>query len=63
MIKAELLKPLDGHPEGTVREFDKPDFDRLVAYGAVRKAAAPPKAARPAENKNAPPAANKSTAE
>lgn len=63
MIKAELLKPLDGDPEGTIREFDKPDFDRLVAYGAVRKAAAPPKAAKPAENKNAPPVANKSTAE
>lgn len=63
MIKAELLKPLDGHPEGTIREFDKPDFDRLVAYGAVRRAGVPPKAAKAAENKNAPPAANKSAAE
>jgi hypothetical protein len=38
MIKAILTKPLDGMPEGTPREFDKVDFDRLLALGAVRKA-------------------------
>lgn len=35
MIKAILLKPLDGDPEGSVREFDRADFDRLVAMGAI----------------------------
>ena len=38
MIKAELLKPLDGDAEGTIREFDQTDFDSLVALGAVRAA-------------------------
>ncbi|WP_426229298.1 hypothetical protein [Pararhizobium sp. DWP3-4] len=38
MIKAELLKPLDGDAEGTIREFDQTDFDTLVALGAIRKA-------------------------
>lgn len=36
MIKAVLIKPLDGLPEGTEREFDKPDFERLVGMNAVR---------------------------
>ncbi|KQP36688.1 hypothetical protein [Methylobacterium sp. Leaf100] len=35
MIKAILLKPLDGDPEGSVREFDRADFDRLEAMGAI----------------------------
>lgn len=39
MIKAILLKPLDGHPEGSEREFDERDFDALEAMGAVRRAA------------------------
>lgn len=38
MIKAVLLKPLDGFPEGSEREFDKADFDALKALGAVRAA-------------------------
>lgn len=36
MVKAILLKPLDGDPEGSEREFDKVDFDRLEAMHAVR---------------------------
>lgn len=36
MIKATLLKPLDGSPEGSEREFEKTDFDTLKAMGAVR---------------------------
>lgn len=39
MIKAKLLKPLDGDAEGTIREFDKADFETLLAMGAVREAA------------------------
>lgn len=39
MIKATLLKPLDGSPEGSEREFEKTDFDTLKAMGAVRAAA------------------------
>lgn len=63
MIKAILTKPLDGDPEGTPREFDKVDFDRLVALGAVRKAdAADRKAIPPVANKKAPVVANKSSA-
>lgn len=38
MIKAILLKPLDGDPVGTEREFDKLDFARLEAMHAVRAA-------------------------
>lgn len=63
-VKAILTKPLDGQPEGTPREFDKLDFDRLQAMGAVRaaddsKAAPAPlnKAAPAFENKGAPVAA------
>lgn len=61
MIKAKLLKPLDGHPEGAEREFSQGDFDRLerrkavVAVGGI----ADSKAAPPVMNKKAPAAANK----
>ncbi|MBP0438427.1 hypothetical protein [Tianweitania sediminis] len=37
-VKAILTKPLDGQPEGTAREFDRVDFDRLEAMNAVREA-------------------------
>jgi hypothetical protein len=57
-IKAVLTKPLDGQPEGTEREFDKVDFDRLKAMGAVRAAGAV-KAAPAPLNKKAPPVENK----
>lgn len=40
MIKAILLKPLDGDPIGSPREFDKLDFARLEAMHAVRAAPA-----------------------
>lgn len=46
-VNAILLKPLDGMPEGSEREFDKPDFERLKDMGAVKEA----KPAAPAENK------------
>ncbi len=60
MVKAILLKPLDGQSEGTEREFDKADFDRLEAMGAVRRATGgAEKAAAPVANKAAPPVANK----
>lgn len=55
MIRAILTKPLDGQPEGTEREFDKADFDRLKALGAVRGV----KAAPEVQNKMAPEPANK----
>lgn len=60
MIKAILLKPLDGDPEGTTREFTKADFDRLNAKGAVR-AADKAKAAPPVANKMASVVKNKGT--
>ncbi|MDR6757833.1 hypothetical protein J2Y48_003130 [Mycoplana sp. BE70] len=41
MVKAVLLKPLDGQPEGTEREFSKADFDRLKALNAVGAAGTP----------------------
>jgi hypothetical protein len=41
MIKAILIKPLDGEPEGSEREFSKSDFDHLVSLGAVKAAEAP----------------------
>ncbi|MCC0806512.1 hypothetical protein FPV16_09820 [Methylobacterium sp. W2] len=60
MIKAILLKPLDGDPVGSEREFDKLDFERLEGMRAVRAAAgASAKAAPPVLNKAAPLAANK----
>lgn len=58
MIKAILTKPLDGDPEGTIREFNKADFDRLLAKGAIR-AADKAKAATPVANKKAPVVKNK----
>lgn len=58
MVKAILIKPLDGQPEGTEREFDKQDFERLMEMGAVR-AAGEQKAAPAAQNKMAPAPANK----
>ncbi|WP_108397565.1 hypothetical protein [Devosia submarina] len=61
MIKAILIKPLDGQPEGTEREFDKHDFERLKALGAVREASGDTsaKAAPEAQNKMAPAVENK----
>lgn len=40
MVKAILLKPLDGDPEGSEREFDQGDFETLKKLGAVRAVAA-----------------------
>ncbi len=40
MVKALLLKPLDGDPEGSEREFDHGDFETLEKLGAVRAVAA-----------------------
>lgn len=60
MIKAILLKPLDGHPEGSEREFSPDDFERLEAFGAVRKAGSGGEKQAPVvANKKAPPVANK----
>lgn len=56
-IKAVLLKPLDGFPEGAEREFDRDDFERLKSMGAVRAPSV--KAAPEPLNKNAPVVANK----
>ncbi|MCQ0987541.1 hypothetical protein [Jiella marina] len=52
MVKAILTKPLDGKPEGSVLEFEKADFERLKALGAV-------KAAPEVKNKAEPEFANK----
>lgn len=60
MVKAVLLKPLDGDPEGTSREFSQADFDRLKAKGAVREdKSASSKAAPAVQNKMAPEVSNK----
>lgn len=60
MIKAILIKPLDGDPAGATREFSPEDFKRLEAFGAVRKADAKNvKIAPPVKNKKAPTVANK----
>ena len=59
MVKAILIKPLDGDPEGTQREFSKADFDRLLQLGALRKAPPAAKAAPAPLNKKAPAPANK----
>lgn len=60
MIKAVLLKPLDGDPEGTKREFSQADFDRLKAKRAVRlDKSSDAKAAPATQNKMAPEVANK----
>lgn len=58
MIKAILIKPLDGFPAGAHREFDKHDFERLKDFGAVR-AAPEAKAAPTVQNKMAEPPQNK----
>lgn len=57
MVKAVLIKPLDGLPPGTERDFSAEDFKRLEAFGAVSRAAT--KAAPAVKNKNAPAVANK----
>ena len=59
MVKAILIKPLDGDPEGTEREFSKVDFDRLQKLGAVQKAPTATKAASAPMNKKAPGVSNK----
>lgn len=61
MINAVLLKPLDGQPEGSEREFSKEDFEALKVMGAVRTAGT--KAAPAVDNKMAPPVANKAAAD
>ncbi len=61
MPRAILIKPLDGDPEGTERDFSKADFARLVAMKAVK--AAPTranKAAPTVDNKAAPVSPNTS---
>lgn len=61
MVKAVLLKPLDGDPAGSEREFNAEDFKRLEAFGAVRKLDTPQaKKAPAARNKKAPAVQNKS---
>ncbi len=61
-VKAVLIKPLDGQPEGTELEFDKNDFDSLKALGAVRAAQADTAKKAPApRNKKAPEVQNKAT--
>jgi hypothetical protein len=60
MIKTILLKPLDGDPEGSEREFSPDDFARLEAFGAVSKAGSGGEKQAPVvSNKKAPPVANK----
>ncbi|HEV7416437.1 MAG TPA: hypothetical protein VGN98_09770 [Tianweitania sediminis] len=49
-VKAFLTKPLDGQPEGTVRDFDQVDFNRLKQMGAVREASEDEIAASPVED-------------
>lgn len=51
MVKAILLRPLDGQEPGTTAEFSQADFDRLEKRGAVRAATA--KAERALANKDA----------
>lgn len=60
MVKAILLKPLDGKPEGTEAEFSQADFDKLKRQNAVREAGSAKKAAAP-ENKMEAAPANKAT--
>lgn len=65
MVRAKLIKPLDGDPEGSIREFDKADFHRLKDLHAVIEAPdeeAPPEGAKqddPPANKKAPAPKNK----
>lgn len=37
-VNAILLKPLDGYEAGSPRQFEKVDFDRLLAMNAVKEA-------------------------
>lgn len=53
MIKAKLLKPLDGQPEGSEAEFTNTDFETLERMGAVERV---PDEAAPPEPPSAPPA-------
>lgn len=53
-IKVILLKPLNGRAIGSEAEYDKADFDSLVAMGAVKALEVP-------ANKAAPSPANKVT--
>lgn len=60
MVKAKLLKPLDGHPEGAEREFSQGDFDRLKLRNAVEAIGdGGAKVAPTVLNKKAPASANK----
>ena len=59
MVKAILIKPLDGLPEGTKRDFDKLDFERLKKLRAVRAAPAEAKATSAPLNQMAPAPINK----
>lgn len=62
MVKAILLKPLDGAEAGTEREFEADDFNRLKEMGAVRAVSdRSEKSAPTVANKAAPAVANKST--
>lgn len=58
MIKAKLLKPLDGRPEGAEIELDTVDFEALATMNAVERAGAA-KTDAPLENKSGVPAAAK----
>ncbi len=63
MVKAILIKPLDGKPEGSPAEFSQVDFDRLKKLGAVKASPAGEVAEKkePAQaNKRAPAPKNKS---
>jgi hypothetical protein len=61
MPKAILIKPLDGDPAGTEREFSKTDYDRLRSRGAIRAAGPVERKMEPdVRNKMAPAVANKS---
>lgn len=60
MVKAVLLKPLDGRVIGTILELSQADFHHLMQRNAVKAAAqAEDKAAPEPENKAAPAARNK----
>lgn len=61
MKKAILTKPLDGDPEGAIREFSEADFERLKRLGAVKEAPKPRnKQAKAPLNKRAKAPRNKS---
>lgn len=63
MVKAKLLKPLNGQPEGSEIELSQGDFDRLWRRNAVAAVSdGEAKTAPPAANKKAPAPANKASA-